>query len=344
MTYNINKTNGDLVASVAEHDVDTSTSIRLVGKNFPSYGEIVGEDMIAMLEHFSNPVPPLKPIAGQLWYNSAEDLLYLYDINDEWRPIYASIKGTVQRSLKIKDINDKSHFVIVDYANGIPVMVISGDDPFIPKSDEYNINAGITVGAFPLIKSGINLSVDPTNPTSFKLNGYATSESLQTAYDELKAADAANATRLETLVTTQLRSVYPIGTIYTSTVNKNPSTFLGFGTWVAFGAGRVLMGQGSGYTAGTIGGSTDATVVNHSHNAVTTITDRGHAHVYDKLELVGGTSSGPDSNWWRTVPNVTTTKATTGITASTTIEQSGSPASGANMQPYVVVYMWNRTA
>lgn len=43
-----------------------------------------------------------------------------------------------------------------------------------------------------------------------------------------------------------LAEVYPVGCIYTSTVSTNPATVFGFGTWAAFGAGRVLVGVDSG--------------------------------------------------------------------------------------------------
>lgn len=46
-----------------------------------------------------------------------------------------------------------------------------------------------------------------------------------------------------------LADVYPVGCIYTTIVSTNPATVFGFGTWSAFGAGRVLVGLDSGNTA-----------------------------------------------------------------------------------------------
>ena len=143
---------------------------------------------------------------------------------------------------------------------------------------------------------------------------------------------------------TALSTIYPVGSIYTSTVSTNPATLFGMGTWVAFGAGRVLLGtDGSSYLPGTTGGSADAIVPAHTHTASTTITDPGHAHNYTRLSLIAGTSSGPDANWWTASTQATST-ATTGITAGTTVTSTGTSVTGANLQPYVVVYMWNRTA
>jgi hypothetical protein len=70
--------------------------------------------------------------------------------------------------------------------------------------------------------------------------------------------------------------LFPIGAIYSATVATNPGTLLGFGTWTAFGAGRVMVGNGGGFSAGATGGSADAITVSHTHTA--TSTDSGHTH------------------------------------------------------------------
>jgi hypothetical protein len=141
-----------------------------------------------------------------------------------------------------------------------------------------------------------------------------------------------------------LAAIYPVGSIYTNaSVATNPGTLLGFGTWTAFGAGRVMIGAGTGgggtYTAGATGGSKDAVVVSHTHTA--TVTDPGHTHtsnanVNNSQNLAGGPST--------TLSRQTATidPAFTGITVG--ISTTGVTATDANLQPYVVVYMWERTA
>jgi len=136
---------------------------------------------------------------------------------------------------------------------------------------------------------------------------------------------------------------YPIGSIYISTVSTNPNTLFGFGTWVAFGAGRVLLGNGGGFSAGATGGSADAVLVSHTHTATSTVTDAGHTH-----NLPGSTSSGGINQTQigaaNTSVNATSSSATTGITVATSNSTEGVSGTNANLQPYVVVYMWNRTA
>jgi hypothetical protein len=151
-------------------------------------------------------------------------------------------------------------------------------------------------------------------------------------------------TAFVTAAALSLSTIYPIGSIYTSTVSTNPSTLFGFGTWVAFGAGRVLIGDGGGYAAGATGGSADAIVVSHNHTATTTSTDSGHTHGISPGAWTDGGGK-VEGNSFSFGGKVTATQSSTAnITSSTSISTTGSSGTGANLQPYVVVYMWNRTA
>ena len=163
------------------------------------------------------------------------------------------------------------------------------------------------------------------------------------------AAPGTNTTQIATTAfvqaaATALSTIYPIGSIYTSTVSTNPNTLFGFGTWVAFGAGRVLLGDGGGYAAGATGGSADAIVVSHTHSATTTSTDSGHTHGISPGAWTDGGGK-VEGNSFSFGGKVTATQSSTAnITSSTSISTTGSSGTGANLQPYVVVYMWNRTA
>ena len=149
-----------------------------------------------------------------------------------------------------------------------------------------------------------------------------------------------------TATSNALQTAYPIGSIYISTVSTNPNTLFGFGTWVAFGAGRVLIGNGGGFTAGATGGSADAVVVSHTHTATTTSTDSGHTHQeqYSGGSAGGGNGISNSSVSAYTASSVYTATGYASITSSTTVDSTGVSGTNANLQPYVVVYMWNRTA
>ena len=141
--------------------------------------------------------------------------------------------------------------------------------------------------------------------------------------------------------------IFSVGSIYSNTSDStNPATLLGFGTWAAIGAGRVTISAGGSYTAGSTGGSADAVVVSHTHTATSTVTDPTHRHQM----LGGGTSPGGGGGIgggdWNTSssPNQYTSYASTGITVATTNTTTGVSGTGANLPPYLVVYMWQRTA
>lgn len=161
-----------------------------------------------------------------------------------------------------------------------------------------------------------------------------------------------SSTKLATtaFVQTVLQALYPVGTVYTNaTSSTNPATLLGFGTWTAFGAGKVMVGLDSGdatfSTVGNTGGSKDAITVSHTHTA--TSTDSGHTHSISTP--VRGLTSGGSSGWTGTNTGDSYTysaSSTNSGTAniSTTISTTGSSATNANLPPYVVVYLWKRTA
>jgi len=138
-----------------------------------------------------------------------------------------------------------------------------------------------------------------------------------------------------------LQLLYPVGTIYTNaTSSTNPATLLGFGTWTAFGAGRVMVGFNSGNalfdTAEETGGSADAIVPSHTHTA--TVTDPTHLHTtFTNSGIVAQSGSGAGFG----TNSGNTSAALTGI--SVAVSTTGVSVTNANYQPYITVYMWKRT-
>ena len=147
--------------------------------------------------------------------------------------------------------------------------------------------------------------------------------------------------------------LYPVGSIYTNaTSSTNPGTLLGFGTWTAFGAGRVMVGFDSGNslfdTAEETGGSANSSVISHTHTAASTSTVTDPTHQHTSFGTSGGGFAtgvlGPSST--NSSGNYSTALASTGISVatSTSISTEGSSGTNANYQPYITVYMWKRTA
>jgi len=83
MAYIVNKTNGNILATVPDGQIDQlSSSITLIGKNYSGFGESLNENFVKLLENFANSVRPARPIAGQLWFDTSELRIKVYTGNE----------------------------------------------------------------------------------------------------------------------------------------------------------------------------------------------------------------------------------------------------------------------
>ncbi len=228
----------------------------------------------------------------------------------------------------------------------------SGDPLKIVKGTEINTE-------FANIAIAVATKADLASPT------FTGTPAAPTASAGNNSTQISTTAYVDAAITAVKAALFPVGAIYTAVVSTNPGTLLGFGTWTAFGAGRVMVGYDASNalfdTAEETGGSADAITVSHTHTA--TVTDSGHRH---KLAADVAISS--------VFPNTTVTSSnqiaanawasnsesyifagsstdatigrssneTTGISVSNST--TGSSGTNANYQPFITVYMWKRTA
>jgi hypothetical protein len=82
MAYQINKTDGTILTTVADGQIDqVSSDITLIGKNYSGFGESLNENLVKMLENFANTSEPERPIRGQLWFDTRDLKLKIYTGN-----------------------------------------------------------------------------------------------------------------------------------------------------------------------------------------------------------------------------------------------------------------------
>ena len=80
MTYSILLTNGTTLTSVANGTVDqTATDLTLIGQNTSGYGLFINDNFVHLLENFANTSQPNYPIKGQLWYDTSQNVLQIYN-------------------------------------------------------------------------------------------------------------------------------------------------------------------------------------------------------------------------------------------------------------------------
>jgi hypothetical protein len=80
MSYQLNRTDGSLLTELIDGVVDTdSTPLTLVGRNTQGYGEAINENFIKVLENFANTNAPNNPLRGQLWFDTSENTLKVFD-------------------------------------------------------------------------------------------------------------------------------------------------------------------------------------------------------------------------------------------------------------------------
>ena len=198
---------------------------------------------------------------------------------------------------------------------------------------------------FSAIQTAVNTKADINSAT---LTGTPAAPTASASTNNTQISTTAYVTSaISTAIAAAKLALHPVGSIYTqAAVSTNPSSLLGFGTWEAFGAGKVMVGIDSGNTAfdtlNETGGVADSIIPAHTHTASSAVTDNGHFHsMSHKIGLDGSFPQGSGSS---TASDYNTNSATTGITVATTVNSAGESATNKNLQPYIVVYMWKRTA
>jgi hypothetical protein len=157
MAYDVTKTDGTRLTIVADRTIDVTTPIKLIGKNYAGYGEIMAENLVQMLEHFSNPTAPVNPVVGQLWWKSTEETLFVYT-NAGWSAIGGKdLIGSRQTGFKIGAIHDNvggTHPAIQAVVNGVVVCIFSSDaGSYTPGGPDAAL-----ASRFSTIGQGINMN------------------------------------------------------------------------------------------------------------------------------------------------------------------------------------------
>lgn len=143
------------------------------------------------------------------------------------------------------------------------------------------------------------------------------------------------------LVNSIKSAMYPVGSVYITYNNVNPGTFLG-GTWERFGQGRTLVGEGTGND-----GSTSMSFTPNSSDGKYKNT---HYHVtsfgWDMNAFYAGRPDGAKNNDYNrtsVIPNGYIVSANSSATSQSRLNWTDDRTI-SNVQPYITVFFWRRTA
>lgn len=196
--------------------------------------------------------------------------------------------------------------------NALPGKMTAVEADRIHKDGSITFTATQSFGAFPP-----TCTADPVGTNSLTRRSYVDAAVLAAATAALQAA-------------------YPVGALwFNANVNTNPATFLGFGTWAAFGTGRMLLSAGTGndgtssrsFTRGNEGGLYKVALAVGELPA--------HTHTYN------------DVNDTDDEAGTTRRRMESGNEYGTKTRETASTGSGTaheNLPPYVAVNIWRRTA
>mgnify|MGYP003656291907 CR=1 FL=1 len=217
----------------------------------------------------------------------------------------------------------------------------------ITTNGSFNPTAAVTSTTLNAVADAATFN-DPVDETSLELITSGTNNG------KLQIKDAG--VTAAKLATDALELAYPVGSIYMNASDAtDPGTLLGFGTWATFGAGKVPVGidstdadfdvVGSGTnTNGTTGAKTvslsEAELPQHHHLAAANgaVSETGDVTSSNAISE-SATQSGSTYQSYTMRPAIANTFGTVGRTS-----QVGSGTAHNNLQPYIVVHMWTRTA
>jgi len=165
MAYTLNKTNGDALLTLNDGVLNTTYTTKFIGKSTTNYGEALNENFIRLLENSANASAPTNPLAGELWWDSSNNILKVYN-GSGWLAIFSATTSS-QDTLTANIIrsSDSSAIQVTDgmnvsgtlSADTIDTNTISSTD-----SSQVTITDGLSVSGSVVMLSNLPTS-DPGN-------------------------------------------------------------------------------------------------------------------------------------------------------------------------------------
>lgn len=189
MAYTITRTNGLNPVVIPDGTLNTETSVILVGKNYPNYGNILDQNFLRLLENSANSTAPSAPITGEIWWKSDDRVLKVWT-GSVWKNVGSTTSSATKPATSSSNVGDLWWDTtgaqlwaydgnIADYkligpiggAGGIDTTPISdgtndhdvisftiGGDRYAIISIDATFTPNPSINGFQTIKPGINLA------------------------------------------------------------------------------------------------------------------------------------------------------------------------------------------
>lgn len=230
-----------------------------------------------------------------------------------------------------------------DIANGSTYVKTENNYTDAEVSKLAGIEAGADVtDATNVDAAGATMNSD----TNVKTNSWVLDQDNMSGNDDTKVPTQQSVKAyVDAAIATAKSALFPVGSYYINeTDSTNPGTLLGFGTWTAAAVGRVPVGKASSgtfQTAGATGGAethtlTTSEMPSHNHDMGT----------INRLANVGDVQNGAGNldDWPGSGGPISATNAVVGNSWTGSMGNTGGGGAHNNLQPYIVVYIWKRTA
>jgi microcystin-dependent protein len=219
MPYTVNFTDREnkTPITVFDNTSSTDTSVVFPGRNVTGYGQIIAENFLHLLENFASAIPPVNPVEGQLWYSTADEVLYIWD-RTNWKaasniqrsgaepPPASSRNGelwvdTVSQQLYIFS---GSRWILVgpNFSTGLRsgpivesitdadnnnkvILIFYVDDTPVAIISKDSFTPKISIPGFTFIRPGMNITSEDVGGSAFPTKLYGTA----TVADTLKIGD-----------------------------------------------------------------------------------------------------------------------------------------------------------
>lgn len=171
MPYNITKADGTPLVTIPDNTLNsTTTSLTLIGRNALNFGLAIDQNFVDLLQNFAATTTPSNPLIGQFYYNTARELLTIYD-GAQWRTVvspFDNTSGTATALIGSNNVNvlftiAQNQIISATSATYIPASNLP--DYVVISDVRYYLSSAFSGGIFP----GITLA------TGFPITGVATS-------------------------------------------------------------------------------------------------------------------------------------------------------------------------